>query len=301
MRAVDLFAGAGGWSTGATVAGLTVVAAVNHWRTAVDSHEANHPTARHYCQDATLLDPRLLPAFDVLLASPACTGHTKARGTDKPHHDASRSTAWCVVNVAEVCRPKWLFIENVPEFQDWACYDAWRSALRALGYQFAPTLILSAADYGVPQERVRLYLVARHGLQTPRVALPAPTPHIPASTTIDWHSGTWSPIASDGRAEATLRKAARCRELWGERSFVRYNGSATSGRPVTAPWGTLTTVDRFGILQGDMMRMPTITEYKRAMGFPESTILTGTRREQTAQLGNAVCPPVATTILTSTL
>ncbi len=40
MRAVDLFAGAGGFSTGAAMAGCDVVWAANHWREAVDIHQA---------------------------------------------------------------------------------------------------------------------------------------------------------------------------------------------------------------------------------------------------------------------
>ena len=38
MRVVDYFAGAGGFTLGAQLAGCTVVAAVNHWRLAVDTH-----------------------------------------------------------------------------------------------------------------------------------------------------------------------------------------------------------------------------------------------------------------------
>lgn len=112
---------------------IRIVAAVNHWQLAVQSHQQNHPEAQHYCQDAALLDPRRLPPFDVLLASPECRGHTHARGKDRPHHDASRATAWCVVNVAEVTKPHYLVVENVPEFREWILYPLWRSALESLG------------------------------------------------------------------------------------------------------------------------------------------------------------------------
>jgi DNA (cytosine-5)-methyltransferase 1 len=105
-RVVDLFAGAGGSSTGAAQAGVRVVAAVNHWPLAVATHRRTTRASTHVCQDVALLDPRDLPAHDGLLASPACQGHSLARGTDKPHHDASRATAWCVVDVAEVTRPR---------------------------------------------------------------------------------------------------------------------------------------------------------------------------------------------------
>ena len=65
--------------------------------------------------------PRDLPQHDLLISSPACQGHTQARGTDKPHHDASRATAWCVVNIAEVTRPATLVVENVPGLRRARC------------------------------------------------------------------------------------------------------------------------------------------------------------------------------------
>ncbi|EUB74496.1 C-5 cytosine-specific DNA methylase [Pseudomonas sp. GM41(2012)] len=49
--AIDLFAGLGGWSTGARNAGVEVVWAANHWPEAVKWHSANHPRTQHVCQD----------------------------------------------------------------------------------------------------------------------------------------------------------------------------------------------------------------------------------------------------------
>ena len=45
------------------------------------------------------------------------------------------------------------------------------------------------------------------------------------------------------------------------------------------------------------MRMFTLVEYRRAMGFLDSYILPSTRAESIHMLGNAVCPPVATAII----
>lgn len=118
MNAIDLFAGAGGFSTGAAMAGCQVLWAANHWPTAVEWHAANHPDTRHACQDLQQADFRDAPAHDILLASPACQGHSKARGTDKPHHDAQRATAWAVVTCAEVHRPAVVLVENVPEYAE---------------------------------------------------------------------------------------------------------------------------------------------------------------------------------------
>ena len=93
MIAVDLFAGAGGSSIGAEAAGARVVLAANHWRAAIDTHKANHPHTEHWLQDLQQADFREAPAHDLLLASPACQGHSPARGKERPHHDAQRATA----------------------------------------------------------------------------------------------------------------------------------------------------------------------------------------------------------------
>ncbi|HWG67484.1 MAG TPA: DNA cytosine methyltransferase, partial [Rhodanobacteraceae bacterium] len=47
FTAIDLFAGAGGFSTGAVQAGCKVVWAANHWEAAVNAHAANHPNTLH--------------------------------------------------------------------------------------------------------------------------------------------------------------------------------------------------------------------------------------------------------------
>ena len=145
MKAIDLFAGAGGFSTGATMAGVQVVWAANHWPAAVQVHANNHPHTIHVCQDLQQADWTQVPAHDLLMASPACQGHSRAKGKERPHHDALRSTAWAVVSAAECHRPAVVLVENVPEFAQWALYTAWCAAMHALGYALAPMLI-DAAD-----------------------------------------------------------------------------------------------------------------------------------------------------------
>ena len=128
--AIDLFSGLGGWSTGAKIAECNVLWAANHWPAAVEWHSANHPETAHACQDLHQADWSSVPAHDLLLASPCCQGHSKARGKrhGNPKHDASRSTAWAVVSALEYHRPAMAIVENVPEFMAWALYPGpiWR-------------------------------------------------------------------------------------------------------------------------------------------------------------------------------
>lgn len=299
MRAVDLFAGAGGFSTGAVQAGCTVVWAGNHWQAAVDAHKANHPTAAHACQDLHQQDWRDLPEHDLMLASPSCTGHTPARGEEKPHHDAARSTAWAVVSAAECHRPQAAIVENVPAFQTWALFPAWKLAMESLGYAIAPHLI-DAADHGVPQHRVRLFLVCTKSKSPLWLKLPQ-REHVPISTVLDFTRGKWSNIVKPGRSVNTLARIANGRARFGDRFLAPYygSGSGTTGRSIDRPVGTITTRDRWALIDGDRMRMLTTAENRDAMGFPSNYILPNDHKLALHMLGNAVPPPVPCDIITA--
>lgn len=230
MKAIDLFAGAGGFSTGAAMAGAQVVWAANHWPLAVQYHTANHPDALHICQDLHQADWRQVPAHDLLLASPCCQGHSKARGkaNGNPQHDASRSTAWAVVSALEYHLPAAAVIENVPEFLEWQLYPAWASAMQALGYSLAPHVV-DAADHGVPQNRVRMFLVATRSKHPLHLKLER-RKHAPANDFIDFTAGRWSEINRPGRAQATLERVANGRKCHGQRFLTAYYGNEKGGR-----------------------------------------------------------------------
>ena len=289
MRVVDLFAGAGGTSTGAVMAGARIVAALNHWPVAVETHRQNHPTAQHYCEDAAVVDPTKLPAHDILCASPSCTGHTRARGKEQPHHDAARATAWCVIRVAEAQRPRAIVVENVPEMLSWVLYRAWRLALTDLGYRVSEQVI-DAADAGVPQHRKRLFVVASRGRRP--IAIPQPSsPHVTARACLNMDGGTWSRWS--GWCERSRARIVEGQREHGADFLVPYYGSETGGRSLDRPIGTLTTVDRYALVRGDVGRMLTVSELLRLQSFPAGYALAGTRRDAVKQVGNSVAPLAA--------
>lgn len=207
ISAADLFCGAGGSSTGfvraAEARNLRVdLLAVNHWQTAIDTHTANHPWARHACADLTTLDPnKAIPGghLDVLLASPECTHHSNARG-GKPCSDQSRASAWHVLHWAERLRVDNIVVENVREFEHWGplgannrpiksrkgeTFNAFINALRSLGYD-VDYRILNAADYGDATARNRLFIQA---CKRGKVSWPEPSHagnHRGAKEIIDW-------------------------------------------------------------------------------------------------------------------
>lgn len=178
----DLFAGAGGTSTGALRAisargALAQLVAVNHWPVAVATHTANHGAAAHYCMSLESAEPEdLVPGgrLDLLVASPECVHFSRARG-GKPVSDQRRSGADWVLRWLERLDVRSLLIENVKEFQSWGDVDeqgrpvsqkrgryfiAWLKKLRALGYT-VDYKVLNAADYGDATTRERFFLIAR--------------------------------------------------------------------------------------------------------------------------------------------
>lgn len=191
----DLFCGAGGTITGAKDVLREMllearIVAINHWKTAVATHERNHPDARHYCQDIATVDPReAIPEgyLDLLLASPSCVFHSRARG-GKPTSDQQRADPWNVITWLTQLKVKRIFIENVPEFLRWGPIDprtgrpiksregeyfhAWIRALEALGFKLAYK-VANSADYGDATTRERFYLLGTSTGKAPR--WPAPT------------------------------------------------------------------------------------------------------------------------------
>jgi len=295
--AIDLFAGAGGFSTGATMAGCHVIWAANHWPAAVQWHAANYPDTEHACQDLQQADFTTVPAHDILLASPSCQGHSPARGKDRPHHDAQRATAWAVVTCTEVHRPPVVIVENVPAFAKWTLYRAWISSMNALGYALAP-MVIDAADHGVPQHRQRLFIVATRSQHPIQLRLPHRVQRA-AGSVIDLQAGKWTVIDRPGRSQRTLARIVAGRARYGDRFLAPYygSGSGETGRSLDRPIGTLTTRARWAVINGDRMRMVRALEGRDLMGFPADYQLPANEALAWNLLGNAVCPQVAADII----
>lgn len=298
ITAIDLFAGAGGFTAGAELAGARVLFAANHWAPAVAIHQANHPSVEHMTQDLHQVDWRLTPDHDILLASPACQGHSQAGqpGRWRPgvlaRQDMDRNTAWAVISCAEIKRPATILVENVEKFLAWPLLPAWEHALGILGYQVRRH-VFDAAEFGVPQHRRRAIITARLGealeLRSPKLDPVAFGP------CIQWDAGRWVPISS--RPEGVRRRVdlARARGL-GDRYLVHYD-SYHRGRELSRPIGCITTKNQWAVVQGDDIRMLTLTEYRRAMSFADNYALPETRHLAVRMLGNAIPPLFAANII----
>jgi len=304
MRTGDLFAGWGGFSEGAEDAGATAVFGANHWKLACDVFRMNHPKAEIFEQSLGEADFSAFPDIDVMLAGPSCKGFTRARGKERSWHNKLRNTMWAVINGLEVLKPPVVIIENVPEVQDWPLYPGFMECLRLLGYA-TEVHLLDAADYGVPQNRIRWFCVgslSKNPLGIKAALEGRKVPHLAAGDYIDWNYANWSPIERPGRSAKRLAQIKKARKDLGTDYFLfpyYGSGSGLTGRSVDRPIGTIVAHDIWAVACGDEMRMLQPHEAALLMGFPKKFQRAGTRREQMRGFGNAVCPPVARALFES--
>lgn len=305
IRAIDLFCGGGGSSWGAEDAGALMVGAVDGWHLATATYKDNFPAAAANVV-TTMMDDNTGPSvfnnlgkIDLLLASPECTNHSIARGARERDKDSQRSGVF-VMNFVEELAPRWVVLENVLGMKRWDGFHGLMTRLKAEGYKLRMQSLDSAA-FGVPQNRRRLFIMGDKEERPPVVVGSQAVP-VPASDVID-SATPWkrSPLYKEGRAKATLLRAERAiAELGRGKDFlIVYYGSDRVGgwQTLDRPLRTLTTLDRFGLVQWDgdepTLRMLQVPELRAAMGLPtEFRLEQGSRRDKVRLLGNGVAPPV---------
>lgn len=307
MRAIDLFCGAGGSSWGASQAGVEIVAAFDAWELAGLNHHANFPGAKFFpgrLEDVDLSKvARDIGDIDLILASPECTNHSPARGK-RPKNEESKNTAFQVVRFAKKFEPKWIVIENVVSMRNWSRYDEFKEGLTDAGYQHSEH-VLNSSDFGVPQSRRRLFLVcSRDGDPPPVKKRRGRKKHVKSILNLNGKY-KWTPLNTDGRAQATLDRAARGIDEVGKNTpfLIVYYGTDHAGgwQPLARPLRTITTLDRFALVKptakGHVMRMLQVPELQSAMGMSSMVFNHGSRREKIKMIGNAVCPPVMQAVI----
>jgi DNA (cytosine-5)-methyltransferase 1 len=184
MRCLDLFAGAGGLSTGLEMAGFEPVFANEISPTYSKTLRASHPNTLIETNDVTEINARAIRhslqleqgELELLAGGPPCQGfsiNAPVRSTmDKRNHlfnDFLRFT--------EEFKPKTILIENVPgmiSFESGATIKNILSALSNLGY-LADVRILFAPHYGVPQMRWRTIILGNRLGINPLLFYPNPT------------------------------------------------------------------------------------------------------------------------------
>lgn len=179
MQGVDLFCGAGGMSVGAVASGIEIRYAVEVDRYAADTFKVNH-------KKTTLLnvDIRSVKGTDfssinrieplVFFGGPPCQGFSTS---NQKNRGLCNNNNWLYkdyLRLVKETRPDWVVFENVKgliETENGFFLESVLNGFKKMGYTTSH-FILNSADFGVPQKRNRLFIVA--SLHGAKISKPKP-------------------------------------------------------------------------------------------------------------------------------
>ena len=175
-KIIDLFCGCGGLSSGFEKAGFEVKIAIDMWEDAVRTYNHNHGGNVAVCEDVHNWDDEFLEKLaadgDVIgiVGGPPCQGYSTVgtRDINDPRNHLYKE--YC--RIVEKIRPEFFVIENVKgltTLSNGAFKDDIINRFSALGYNVSYK-ILNAADYGIPQNRYRVFFVGmkKKGFEFPK-------------------------------------------------------------------------------------------------------------------------------------
>lgn len=167
--AIDLFSGCGGLTQGLRDAGFTVGAAVEIDALAAETYAANHPKVKLFNGDIRGISAaEIMEAcgvargeLDLLAGCPPCQGFSRIRLNNKKERmdDPRNRLIDEVLRLIGELQPKVVMLENVPNLARYTRYLNFKRGLRKLGYDVVDK-VLDVADFGVPQRRKRLVVLA---------------------------------------------------------------------------------------------------------------------------------------------
>lgn len=295
LRSMELCAGAGGQALGLEQAGFEHEALIEIERSYCETLRFNRPDWNVLNHDLANFDAKSHQNIDLLAGGLPCPPFSVAGKQLGPNDE--RNLFPDALRLVDECRPRAIMIENVRGFLD-AVFEDYRlhlkGQLKKLGYTMDWRL-LNASEFGVPQLRPRVIIIALRRDIADGFTWPAATPHNPRTVgetlfdlmnTHGWHGA----MAWKDRAN--------------EIAPTIVGGSKKHGGPDLGPtrarkaWATL-GVNGSSIAESapdqDFVGMPrlTIRMVARLQGFPDTWQFFGRKTIAYRQVGNAFPPPVA--------
>jgi DNA (cytosine-5)-methyltransferase 1 len=313
---IDLFCGAGGLSLGFDKAGFKVIWANDNNKWACETYAARFGKGAVQC--CNIEDVKEFPKADVVVGGYPCQGFSLAgnRLVTDPRNTLYLEFAKCIKDV----RPKFFVAENVPGLLTLKNGEIIEAMVKEFGkinggynvkYTHKP---LNAMDYGVPQERKRVFIVGVRKDIDFEFDFPEPThgpglePHVTLKKAIGH-----MPAPKDGEVYdagySSIYMSRNRKKSWDDVSFTiqagaRHAPQHPEGEPMkkvrwseTHPEEDLNYKDskekHHWLFQGSKNRRLSYKECAAVQSFPEEFEFKGPLIEKYAQIGNAVPPRLA--------
>lgn len=175
IKAIDLFSGAGGFSLAALDLGIEILAAIEFDKDACDTYNKNLIQKREHSikllnKDIMTISPDELMdslqlkkrELDLIIGGPPCQGFSSHRIKNAGVNDPRNELLIRYYDFVKIFQPKMFLVENVPGLL-WEKHKDYLSNFNTLaensGYKIVGPLKLNAKDFGVPQNRNRVFIL----------------------------------------------------------------------------------------------------------------------------------------------
>ncbi|HEI6786178.1 TPA: DNA cytosine methyltransferase [Yersinia enterocolitica] len=193
-KAIDLFAGAGGFSLAALNTNVDVLAAVEIDKYACQTYQHNiikkySPNTKLVSEDILKLNPSDFRhsvglaegELDLLLGGPPCQGFSSHRLNDQGINDPRNQLLIRYFDFVKELNPKIFLVENVPGLL-WKRHETYLSTFKKLAkrnkYTLFPPVVLNSKDFGVPQNRNRVFILGiRNDIESNNIYWPPKQTH----------------------------------------------------------------------------------------------------------------------------
>lgn len=294
-KIIDLFAGLGGFRVALESLGAECVY-TNEWDThAQEVYKQNFGETPE--GDITKVAETTIPDHDILCAGFPCQAFSIS-GKKLGFEDSRGTLFFDVARIVKHKRPKVVLLENVKNF---ATHDngntlkVVKNTLQELGYVFHHQ-VLNAADYGIPQKRERIYMVAiREDTNHTPFTFPQKQPLTTHVEDYLLNDPAITEHLHKHREDITITKTV----TENSNNPIRV-GSVAEGRQgerIYSPKGAAITLSAYGggayaktggyFINGRVRKLHP-RECARLMGYPDSFILSEKENQAYKQLGNSV-------------
>ena len=179
MKALDFFCGAGGLTCGMLDAGIEVVAGFDHDVQCKQTYEYNNGGARFIASDIREIDLGMLRQhtgisdFSEMLFAGCAPCQPFSSQTKVKRHRPDATLLGEFGRIIESARPRYVIVENVPgiaKVRGYSTFQRFLCMLDSCNYEYVYS-VLDAKNYGVPQNRRRMILIASR-VVTPTIPRP---------------------------------------------------------------------------------------------------------------------------------
>lgn len=328
-KIIDLFCGCGGLSRGFEMAGFETKIAIDMWSDAVKTYNYNKGKEIAVCEDIHNWNDEFLKKLaedgDIvgIVGGPPCQGYSTVgtRDVNDPRNHLYKE--YC--RIVEKINPDFFVIENVKgltTLSGGAFREDIINRFSALGYT-VKFQILNAAEYGVPQNRYRVFFV---GMKKSGFEFPKPfdykvttknaigdLPRLETAEAIkEYAQEPMTEYEKMMRGKATvllnhegtnhsqqtkdvislIKDGGKIKDLPREYWEIRKYNKAFERMSSTGQSNTVDTGHR-NYFHYEQNRIPSVRENARLQSFPDDFEILGSKTSQYKQIGNAVPPLLA--------